>query len=81
VSPIKADRVSVTTEGRVATVTLVRETKHNALDVAMLEAITAAAEEALLQSRLIRTPNQHAAVRARMTRTPANFRDPTGALS
>src|SRR5271165_1355045 len=38
-------RVRVETDGHVATVTLTRPEKHNALDIAMFEAILAAAEQ------------------------------------
>src|SRR3954447_23520521 len=44
-STVETERVSVTVEDHVATVTLTRPEKHNALDRAMFEGIAAAAEE------------------------------------
>src|SRR3954468_18545073 len=44
-STLATDRVNVTVEDHVATVTLTRPEKHNALDRAMFEGIAAAAEE------------------------------------
>src|SRR3954468_14139849 len=44
-STLATDRVNVTVEDHVATVTLQRPEKHNALDRAMFEGIAAAAEE------------------------------------